>query len=61
MIKHQIAQGAALAVATPKSEVDALVAHHRAIIEANRLRRLAAGPVITPSERLLRAIFGEPK
>jgi hypothetical protein len=61
MIKSQVAQGAALAVATPKAEVDALVAHHRAVIAANRARRLAAGPIITPSERLLRAIFGEAK
>ena len=57
-MKSAILSGAAAAVSLPAAELAAAVAQHRATIEANRVARLAFGPVLTPSERLLRAIFG---
>lgn len=60
-MKSEILSGAAAAVSLPAADLAAAVAYHKATIEANRVARLAYGPVLTPSERLLRAIFGVAK
>lgn len=60
-MKTAILSGATVAVACPAADLAAAVAQHRAAIEANRVARLAFGPCLTPSERLLRAIFGVAK
>ena len=57
-MKTAILSGAAQAVSLPAADLAAAVAYHKAKIEANRVARLAFGPVLTPSERVLRAIFG---
>jgi hypothetical protein len=57
-MKSEILSGAAAAALCPAADLAAAVALCRAKIEANRVARLAFGPVLTPSERLLRAIFG---